>query len=105
MRSHNLPLELSSFRNRSAKFGHGTNSNFIWMPVLAVKSLDNSTRALAGSQAAQQSVSDLVCACADDAKASIAASAPAVAPGADFIRTGSSSLWIPDSSALGRRVA
>src|SRR5437762_11280473 len=71
MRSHSLPLELSSFRNRSAKFGHGTNSNFIWMPVLVVKSLDSSTRALAGSHAAQQRVSDLVCACAAEAKASV----------------------------------
>ena len=38
---------------RCAKFGQGTNSYFIWMPVLAVKSLDSSTSALAGSQAAQ----------------------------------------------------
>src|SRR5947207_10163046 len=69
MRSHNLPLELSSFKNRSAKFGHGTNSNFIWMPVLVVKSFDNSTNALAGSHAAQQSVIVLVCACvAEDRK-------------------------------------
>src|SRR5208282_5887203 len=44
-----------------------TNSNFIWMPVLAVKSLDSSTKALAGSQAAQQSVSCLVCATAEPA--------------------------------------
>ncbi len=29
---------------RSAKFGHGTNSNFIWMPVFVVKSFDNSTK-------------------------------------------------------------
>src|SRR5262249_13757539 len=41
---------------------HGTNSNFILMPDLAVKSLDSSTRALAGSQAAQQRVSSLSCA-------------------------------------------
>src|SRR6188768_2297198 len=56
IRSHNLPLELSSLSMRSAKFGHGTNSNFIFTPLLAVKSFDSSTSALAGSQAAQQSV-------------------------------------------------
>ena len=49
---------------RSAKLVQGTNSNFIWMPVSAVKSLDSSASALAGSQAAQQSVSCLSCACA-----------------------------------------
>src|ERR1700756_5123523 len=59
MRSQSLPLEFSSLRKRSAKLVQGTNSNFIWMPVLAVKSFDSSTRALAGSHAAQQSVSCL----------------------------------------------
>src|SRR4051794_10084498 len=58
-RSQSLPLELSSFSMRSAKFGQGTNSNFMAMPVLAVKSFDSSTSALAGSQAAQHSVIDL----------------------------------------------
>src|SRR5258706_9525907 len=72
MRSQSLPLELSSFSMRSAKFGQGTNSNFIAMPVLAVKSFESSTRALAGSHAAQQSVSCLFCAWAEDANASIA---------------------------------
>src|SRR5262245_60351317 len=47
---------------RCAKFGQGTNSYFIWMPVLAVKSLDSSTSALAGSQAAQHSVNVFCCA-------------------------------------------
>src|SRR5260221_5011796 len=65
MRSHSLPLELSSLRNRSAKFGQGTNSNFILTPDLAVKSLDNSTSALAGSQAAQQRVIVLLWASAE----------------------------------------
>ena len=61
---------------RCAKFGHGTNSYFIWMPVCAVKSFDSSTRALAGSQAAQHNVSCLVWACAAaDAKPSAASSA------------------------------
>src|ERR1700682_5432583 len=69
MRSQSLPLELSSLSMRSAKFGHGTNSNFIVMPVFAVKSLESSTRALAGSHAAQQSVSCLFCAWAEVAQA------------------------------------
>src|ERR1700682_1919712 len=72
MRSHSFPLEFSSFSMRSAKLGQGTNSNFIAMPVLAVKSLESSTNALAGSHAAQQRVSCLVCAWAEVAKASIA---------------------------------
>ena len=55
------------------------------MPVLAVKSLDSSTSALAGSHAAQQSVSVLVCACADDAKASIAASQARAGPSCEFL--------------------
>jgi hypothetical protein len=57
-----LPFELSSLSMRSAKFGHGTNSNFMFTPVLAVKSLESSTRALAGSQAAQHNVMVLPCA-------------------------------------------
>ena len=61
---------------RCAKFGQGTNSYFIWMPVWAVKSFDSSTSALAGSQAAQHSVSCLVWACAaPEAKPSAASSA------------------------------
>ena len=90
IRSHSFPLEFSSFSIRSAKFGQGTNSNFIWTPVLAVKSLDSSTRALAGSQAAQQSVSCLVCACADDAQASIAATAMVPARAMGFVISDSS---------------
>ena len=35
IRSQSLPLEFSSLSMRSAKFGQGTNSNFIWMPVSA----------------------------------------------------------------------
>src|SRR6266404_6151292 len=87
MRSHNLPLELSSFRKRSAKFGQGTNSNFIWMPVVLVKSLESSTRALAGSHAAQQSVIVLVCACAADEKTSIAETAMTLAHATSFFMT------------------
>ena len=63
---------------RCAKFGHGTNSYFICTPVWAVKSFDSSTSALAGSQAAQHSVSCLVWACAaPDASASAASIAAA----------------------------
>ena len=47
---------------RSAKFGQGTNSNFMLTLVWAVKSLLSSTSALAGSQAAQHSVMVLPCA-------------------------------------------
>src|SRR5262245_13237642 len=57
MRSQSLPPELSSLSMRSAKFGHGTNSYFMVTPVFASKSFDSSTRALAGSHAAQHSVS------------------------------------------------
>ena len=64
IRSHSLPLEFSSLSMRSAKFGQGTNSNFILMPVLVVKSFDNSTSAFAGSQAAQHRVMVLSCASA-----------------------------------------
>src|SRR5262245_36406373 len=56
IRSHSLPLLLSSLSMRSAKFGQGTNSNFMLILVWAVKSLDSSTSALAGSQAAQHKV-------------------------------------------------
>src|SRR5438874_833123 len=77
MRSHSLPLEFSSFKKRSAKLVHGTNSNFIGMPVLVVKSFDSSTSALAGSQAAQHRVSGL-----ESARAAVAdASSPASASG------------------------
>ena len=41
---------------RSAKLGHGMNSNFMVWPDSASKSLDNSTKAFAGSHAAQHSV-------------------------------------------------
>src|SRR6478735_3883112 len=64
IRSQSLPLELSSLSIRSAKFGQGTNSNFMLTLVLAVKSLLSSTSALAGSHAAQQSVIVLPWACA-----------------------------------------
>src|SRR5256885_11533388 len=90
MRSHNLPLELSSFKNRSAKFGQGTNSNFIWTPVFAVKSFESSTRALAGSHAAQQSVIVLVCACAADERTSIAETAMTLAHATSFFMTDTS---------------
>src|SRR2546428_11472488 len=78
-RSQSLPLEFSSLRKRSAKLVQGTDSNFIPMPVLAVKSLDSSTRAFAGSHAAQQRVNCFDCACADGAKASTKASTAATA--------------------------
>src|SRR5260370_10575051 len=71
-RSQSFPFELSSLRKRSAKLVQGTNSSFIWVPVLAVKSLESSTKAFAGSQAAQHSVNCFDCACAaEGAKASI----------------------------------
>ncbi len=41
---------------RSAKLGHGTNSNFMPVPLFAVKSFDSSTSAFAGSHAAQHRV-------------------------------------------------
>jgi hypothetical protein len=78
IRSHSLPLELSSLRKRSAKLVQGTNSNFIWMPLSAVKSLDSSASAFAGSQAAQHSVSCWFCALAeltDSTRAETAAAA------------------------------
>ena len=53
VRSHSLPFELSSLSMRSAKLVQGTNSNFILMPLLAVKSFESSTSAFAGSQAVQ----------------------------------------------------
>ena len=49
------------------KFGQGTNSKFIAMPLSAVKSLESSTSAFAGSQAAQQSVRLSDCAAAGSA--------------------------------------
>src|SRR6187549_742294 len=64
IRSHSLPLEFSSLSMRSAKFGQGTNSNFMLTLDCAVKSLLSSTSALAGSQAAQHRVIVLPCACA-----------------------------------------
>src|SRR6185436_8499347 len=64
IRSQSLPFELSSLSIRSAKFGQGTNSNFMLTLVLAVKSLLSSTSAFAGSQAAQHSVIVLPWACA-----------------------------------------
>src|SRR5579863_5281347 len=47
------------------------------MPVCLVKSLSSSTRAFAGSHAAQHIVSDLPSACADGAAPSASASVPA----------------------------
>ena len=61
------------------------------MPVFVVKSFDSSTRALAGSHAAQHSVIVLVCACAAEAKASIAENATTLARATNFFMTGSSS--------------
>src|SRR3982751_4634495 len=76
MRSHSLPFELSSLSMRSAKFVQGTNSNFIFTPLFAVKSFESSTSAFAGSQAAQHKVMVLSCASAaphDTARATAAA--------------------------------
>src|ERR1700716_4042702 len=79
-RSQSFPLELSSLRNRSAKLVQGTNSNFIAIPVLVVKSLESSTSAFAGSHTAQQRVSCFDCACADGARVRVitAAASPAI---------------------------
>ena len=62
MRSHSWPAEFSSLSIRSAKFGHGTNSKLILWPDWASKSFESSTSALAGSHAAQHSVSSADCA-------------------------------------------
>src|SRR5947209_2082659 len=88
MRSQSLPFELSSLSMRSAKLVHGTNSNFIFTPLLAVKSLESSTSAFAGSQAAQHNVMVLSCASAvpHDAARAMAAAREA-APGSVFIFT------------------
>ena len=72
---------------RSAKFGHGTNSNFMSTLVLAAKFLDNSTSALAGSHAAQHNVICLPAACACGATASMVASASVLAPVTNFFMT------------------
>src|SRR6476660_5355757 len=82
IRSHSLPFELSSLSMRSAKFGHGTNSNFMLTLVWAVKSLLSSTSALAGSQAAQHSVMVLPDAAATGAAA---LAAGAAAAGSSFL--------------------
>jgi hypothetical protein len=71
---------------RSAKFGQGTNSNFIFTPVLAVKSFDSSTRAFAGSQAAQHSVMVLSCACAALLPSPSRAAAASVDSAGSFLR-------------------
>src|ERR1700722_12246522 len=46
------------------------------MPLALVKSLSSSTRAFAGSHAAQHNVRDLPSACADDAAPRVSASVP-----------------------------
>src|SRR5450432_463500 len=85
MTSQSLPFELSSLSMRSAKFGQGTNSNFMLILVLAVKSLLSSTSALAGSQAAQHKVMVLSCArAAGLARLSAVAAARANTPGSIF---------------------
>src|SRR6202022_4834484 len=61
---------------------HGTNSNFMPIPVLAVKSFDSSTSALAGSHAAQHSVMVLPCACAGGVAAPIPSAAATAPPAA-----------------------
>src|SRR5229473_1911735 len=85
IRSHSLPFELSSLSMRSAKFGHGTNSNFMPTPLLAVKSFDSSTSALAGSQAAQHKVIVFGWADAGAAGTSAATAASAAAPNRYFV--------------------
>src|SRR5258708_15450078 len=52
------------------------------MPVLAVKSFDSSTRALAGSHAAQHSVMVLPCACAGVVAAPVPSAAARAPPAA-----------------------
>src|SRR5262245_37309207 len=71
---------------RSAKFGHGTNSNFMPTPLLVVKSFDSSTSALAGSQAAQHKVIVFGWAEAGAAGTSAATAASAAAPSRCFDR-------------------
>lgn len=66
-----MPSEFSSFSIRSAKSGHGTNSNFIVWPDCAWKSFGSLTSAFAGSHAVQHSVSSSALA-ADPAAAQIA---------------------------------
>src|SRR6185295_10986800 len=83
IRSHSLPLLLSSLSMRSAKFGHGTNSNFMLTLVCAVKSLLSSTKALAGSHAAQHNV--MVLPAAVVAAGGAAALAAAGAAGSSFL--------------------
>src|SRR5262245_11096215 len=86
MRSQSLPPEFNSLSIRSAKFGHGTNSNFICVPDAAVNSFESSTSAFAGSQAAQQSVRSSALAVVEMAvDASSAAARPKVALDVDFI--------------------
>src|SRR6266567_2468342 len=70
---------------RSAKFGHGTNSNFMPTPLFAVKSFDSSTSALAGSQAAQHKVIVFGWANAGAAGTSAAAATSAAAPNRYFV--------------------
>src|ERR1700681_984901 len=98
-RSQSFPFELSSLRKRSAKLVQGTNSNFIWVPVFAVKSLDSSTKAFAGSHAAQHSVNCFDCACAAGAKASTATAASALTRAIRFfmIETSLDLVWNPNA--------
>src|SRR6476661_8791556 len=106
IRSQSFPLELSSFSMRSAKFGHGTNSNFIWIPVFAVKSFESSTSAFAGSQAAQHNVIVLVCACSADENTSSAETATALARERSLFMTDTSGVvWLhPATSIQGQHV-
>src|SRR5713101_1915964 len=83
-RSQSFPFELSSLRKRSAKLVQGTTSNFISVPVFAVKPLDSSTSAFAGSHAAQQRVNCFDCARAGGARASIAIATSALARAIQF---------------------
>src|SRR5690349_16293410 len=85
MRSQSLPFELSSLSMRSAKFVQGTNSNFIFTPLFAVKSFESSTSALAGSQAAQHKVIVLSCACALPHAIARATAVREATPGSVFV--------------------
>src|SRR5205807_959524 len=69
---------------RSAKFGQGTNSNFMPTPLWAVKSFDSSTSAFAGSQAAQHRVIVFDWARTGVAGTIVTAAASATAPANSF---------------------
>jgi hypothetical protein len=73
-----LALRVELIEGAIGDLVQGTNSKFILIPLSAVKSLDSSASAFAGSQTAQQSVSSWSCALAaltDGARAEAATAA------------------------------